>query len=45
MSKSIKNCFYKKLTFESLLRSHDRAKKIRLIDMNYLDLVLILRLI
>lgn len=27
MSKSIKNCFYKKLTFESLLRSHDRAKK------------------
>ena len=27
MSKSIKNCFYKKLTFESLLKSHDRAKK------------------
>ena len=27
MSKSIKNCFYKKLIFESLLRSHDRAKK------------------
>lgn len=27
MSKSIKNCFYKELTFESLLKSHDRAKK------------------
>lgn len=27
MSKSIKNCFYKKLIFESLLRSHDRTKK------------------
>ena len=27
MSKSIKNCFYQKLTFENLLKAHNRAKK------------------
>lgn len=27
MSKSIKNCFYQKLTFDNLLKAHHRAKK------------------